>query len=232
MSLGFISSTQKHSVPRNSNVVLQVESEPEPDVSTTSYFPSFACKCGSYDLLKSTVFGGLFLAAAYLFMERGQDHDYTERDARIATIIIAAFGGLFCLLCTSSTTAFNTFLGYYLGLEIYIIQEAFIAARNDAYDSMLRGWAWAAGFIVLFHLLPFLLINKSFLLYLLAYVGLLVNIITILYVLVHPISSVGPLLMLYGASGGALIGSTTINKTSLSYRQLVTNAAKSLLQMA
>ena len=230
MSLGFISSTQRHSMPKSSNVVLQMEAPEETSSTTASRFPVFSCTCGSMDLTKSTVFGGLFLAASYLFLERGLTQDYTERDARIATIIIAAFGGLFCLLCTSSTSAFNTFLGYYLGLEIYMIQETFAVARNigGTYDDMQRGWAWASGFIILFHMLPFLLINKSCLLYLLAYVGLLVNIITILYVTPLTILA-GYLLLLYGVSGAALITATTVGKCSLSYRQLVYDAVKPCL---
>jgi hypothetical protein len=212
-------------------VVLQVEPPPPKTTSmTASFFPTFACTYGSFDLTKSTVFGALFLVASYLFLERGLEHDYSERDARIATIIVAAFGGLFCLLCTSSTSAFNTFLGYYLGLEIYMIQETFAVARDigGSFDEMQKGWAWASGFVILFHLLPFLLINKSCLLYLLAYVGLLVNIITILYVepLYH---KGGHLLLLYGASGAALITATTLGKCSLSYRQLVYDAVEPCL---
>tara|TARA_B110001450_G_C17633479_1_gene486205 strand:- start:1079 stop:1612 length:534 start_codon:yes stop_codon:yes gene_type:complete len=176
------------------------------------------------------VFGALFLTASYLFLERGLTHDYTEMNARIATIIVAAFGGLFCLLCTSSTSAFNTFLGYYLGLEIYMIQETFAVARDigGPFDEVQKGWAWASGFIILFHLLPFLLINKSCLLYPLAYVGLLVNITTILYVAPLTLKG-GHLLLLYGVSGGALITATTLRKRS--YRQLVYDAVNSMIEM-
>lgn len=217
-------------MPKSSNVVLQMDSPEEAPSQTGSQFPVFSCTCGSNDLTKSTVFGGLFLAASYMFLERGLTHDYTEIDARIATIIVAAFGGLFALLCTSATSAFNTFLGFYLGLEIYMIQETFAVARNidGTYDDMQRAWAWTSGFTILFHLLPFLLINKSCLLYLLAYVGLLVNIITILYV--TPLTAMaGYLLLLYGVSGGALITATTLGKCSLSYGQLVYDAVKPCL---
>ena len=230
MSLGFINSGPKHSMQTKPNMVVQVKSPPKSS-SSLSLDPTCAFTGGSYDLTKSTVFGGLFLAASYFFLERGLDYDYSETGARIATIIYAAVGGLFCLLCTSTTSAFNTFLGFYLGLQIFSIQKNFAVATNtdntSSYNDMEQGRAWAFGFIILFHMLPFLLINRSCWLTVLAYVGLLVNIITILFV--PPLTDLGGhLLLLYGASGGALI-TATINKCSLSYRQLVYDAIKPCL---
>ena len=62
--------------------------------------------------------------------------------------------------------------------------------------------------------------SKGLLLKILAYVGLVVNVITILYVM--PAAG-GHLLLLYGVSAAALI-TTTLDKKSLSYARVVTAA--------
>lgn len=223
MSLGFINPAQNHSVRKTEKVVVDVG-----PMETEAPSRTVLCTC-SVPFMKSTLFGGLFLAASFLFFEEGLTADYRDRDPRIGTIVIAAVGGFICLLLNDVSVAFNTFLGYYLGIEIFLIKHCFEVARLSSSSEELTGGAWAFGFVILVHLLPFLLINKSMFLILLAYVGLIVNVITILYI-VSPTDDLHFHLLLYGASGAALIVST-IGKTSLSYRQLLQNAVTGMLRM-
>tara|TARA_B110000046_G_scaffold167214_1_gene184698 strand:+ start:1952 stop:2617 length:666 start_codon:yes stop_codon:yes gene_type:complete len=220
MSLGFLNSTAQMHAPRKTQpptVALDVSDAESASRVTITHGNMFG-----NDLIKSTLFGALFLAASYSFVSMGLDTDYNLTNPRIATIVIAAFGGLLCLLIRDTTTLFNTLLGYYIGLEIFLIQLTFENATSTT-EAVTEGWSWTAGFVILIHLIPFLLLNSGMLLNLLAYVGLLVNILTILYLV--PLYG-GKFLLLYGISGSALIVGT-VNKSSLSIRQLAVDLIKS-----
>lgn len=215
MSLGFIANSH---VPQRKAPPQPVSIEIDPQPNTLQY------RGAVMDFFKSTIYGGLLLAASYCFLTYAVTKDFSLHDERVATITIAAIGGLVCLSLTDATSAFNTFLGYYLGLEIYLIEHVYKSAAS-AVTTRAEGWYYAAAWIILLHLIPFLLMSRGYFLNILSYVGLVVNVITILYIM--PAMG-GQLLLLYGVSAGALITST-VNKTSLSYARVVTNYARVIL---
>lgn len=152
-----------------------------------------------------TLFFSLFFLSIplALLFQPWEMADSTAMSTRVLTVGAATLGGLFVILANECVAWFNMALFFHIGVEIKVLQTlADFAQHTDTLsgDSTL---GWIAFIVILVHLLPFLVSDRLGLLTLLAYVGLVVNTIAVLY-------TDYPSLLLVSLSSGMLLGSTLL----------------------
>ena len=126
------------------------------------------------------------------------DYDYTKEMARVGTGVIAATVGILILGANDCLAWYNFVLFFHLGLEVKLMDDLLALAQKDGTAQSDMAMCYLGFAFVLTHLLPFFLVDYVPLLSFLAYAGLVVNTIIMLYV-------DSTLLLLYGLSSTALL---------------------------
>lgn len=129
------------------------------------------------------------------------EYDYTSDAARIGVPLFAGAYALAILLANDCTVWFNMVLGAHIGLEIRVLDLLMKIGQNSSTSDGDMVIVWTAFAIVGVHLLPFLLVDHIMLLGLLAFAGVVVNAIVLVYI-------DSSLLLLVGLSSVMLMGTT------------------------
>ena len=170
----------------------------------------FACKVPS-GVLYTCLISSIILVAPLMFLyNSGLTSDYSEGPTRALTAVTSFLGATVILLTIDAKTIFNLVLFLHIGFEIYIIDKAFQFARASTTSTTSEVLSYIGGVVVILHLVPFVLTNRSRILTLLAYVGIIVN--TLLILLAMP--ELGPyLLFVVGITSSVLLGVTLLITT-------------------
>lgn len=94
----------------------------------------------------------------------------------------AAVAGLVVVLANECCCWYNMMLAFHIGIEVNVIDKAFQYAIATSTPMDQMAWSIAAAVVIIVHLLPFLLVDNIPFLVLLAYVGTVVNVITVLFI--------------------------------------------------
>lgn len=103
------------------------------------------------------------------------DIDFSDNVSRGLTIGAAAGSATAVILANNCATWYNLVLFFHIGIESKVIETAFTYAMADGTSTEGMALAYTAGAVIIVHLLPFLLIDHTGLLILLAYAGVVVN---------------------------------------------------------
>ena len=72
-------------------------------------------------------------------------------------------------------------LAFHIGVEVRVVEKTLAYAYEDSTSDEYMAWALVAAVVIIAHLVPFLLTDRLTLLVLLGYIGLIVNIVTVVY---------------------------------------------------
>lgn len=142
--------------------------------------PSYSCKVGTpKGLLPVLIYStaAFFVPFIYLYF----DLDFTSTVTRALVITVASASALVTLYSNSSTAWYNMLLFFYIGLEVKVIDVALTYAYAEGTPNVEMGLSITAAVVVIVHLIPFVLYDGVMLLTLLAFAGIIVNNITLLY---------------------------------------------------
>lgn len=127
--------------------------------------------------------------------------DYTDTLSRIVVLSCIFLAGFFVVAANCCVCWFNIALFFHIGIEVGVLQVLWTYAQEQEGFAMVLSWITYATIIV--HLIPFLVVDRGMPLTVLAFVGLLVNAATILFV--HPAD-----LVLVSASAAGLLGASLV----------------------
>ena len=98
-------------------------------------------------------------------------------------------------------TFFNVALGYHLGIEVFLVTKGFEYA-DRVHDTSEEVLAYVGSGVVIAHLIPFFIMSRPTILRILAFAGIIVNILLCLLTIPELGSA---LLLLLGASSANLL---------------------------
>lgn len=145
------------------------------------------------------IYSALFLLPPVLY--EYVTYDYTNTVTRGGVIGIAGGYALAVVLANDCVAWFNMLLFFHIGLEVKVaeILADYANASGTTNTDMILAWI---GFgVVIAHLVPFLLVDNTMFLSLLAFAGVIVNAAVLVYL-------DSDRLLLVGLSSGALLIST------------------------
>lgn len=132
-------------------------------------------------LIPTTVYSLFALAIPLLwfFMDAP---DYTDNAVIGAVVGGSALAGLVVVLANDCCCWYNMMFFFHVGIEAKVVDAALSYANASTTDSTGQTLATLAAVVVIVHLVPFLLTDHIMLLSFLAYVGVVVNVATVVYV--------------------------------------------------
>ena len=123
--------------------------------------------------LPSLVYAGAFAVAPLIY--EYVDINYTDSGNRSVAIILAALYALLVLAANDCSAWFNMVTFFHIGVEIRVLDKLMSYAQRDGLSDMNQVWAWIGFAVILAHLIPFLLIDQTKTLAILATTGVIVN---------------------------------------------------------
>lgn len=141
----------------------------------------------------------LFLTTPLLYTY--MDYDYSDAGVRggvVATAVAAAFA---IVLANDCVVWFNMVFFFHIAMEVRVLDILMEFARNDDTSEGDQVLAWTGSAVIFVHLLPFLLMDNTMLLALLAFAGIIINTVVLVYLDTT-------LLLTVGFSSAALLGTT------------------------
>lgn len=174
-----------------------------PALSSSFFSPPFV-------LLLSTLYFGLFVPPAPAFLyESGAD--YTDAGPRAMTLVFAVVGAGMVVLAPIQALQ-QALLGFHVGVEAYVVERALRYAGDAGHKDHDRALAAVGAAVVIAHLIPFFLVDRRTLLMVLAFAGVVVNVLLALLALPERGAT---LLLLLGTSSGALLAVSRFGWVSL-----------------
>jgi hypothetical protein len=111
------------------------------------------------------------------------DHpDFTDDTVQGLLIGGSALAGLVVVLANDCCCWYNMMLFFHIGIETKVIDSAFSYYGRDSTDATGQALSLTAAIVIILHLVPFLLSDRIMFLSLLAYVGVVVNVATVVFV--------------------------------------------------
>ena len=132
--------------------------------------------------------------------------DYTKDEVIGVTIGASALAGLVIILANDCCCWYNMMLFFHIGIEAKVVDLALKFADTEQGSGEIErdaALAITAAVVIIVHLIPFLLTDRLMLLILMAYVGVVVNVATVVYIAPDH-------LLLVAASSLALLSTTMI----------------------
>lgn len=161
------------------------------DVCTSSFIPK-----GFLPLL---FYSSLFMIAP--LMIDYVDFDFSDSGTRASFIAVSGVYALIVVLANDCLVWFNMVLFFHIGLEVRTSEILMDFARLDTTSSGDEILAWTGMVVLIVHLVPFLLVDNTTLLTVLAFAGIIVNTSIVVYL-------ASDRLLLVGFSSTTLLGST------------------------
>ena len=151
------------------------------DVEAPSASPTLPLSIPRNGFLPVFLVSSLFAVALSLFCFYGiTDADYSAANTRGLVIASSVVGTLLVLMAKTPAFLYNIVLFAHLGLEIYVIERAFVYGLADDADTTEMVLSLTGAGVIIAHLLPFFVYDGAFVLVLLAAVGVVVNTLSIL----------------------------------------------------
>ena len=161
-------------------------------------------------LLLSALYLGLFVPPAPAFLYESEA-DYTTAGPRAMTLVFAVVGAGMLLLGPVNALQ-QALLGFHVGVEAYVIERVLRYATAEGRAGREIVLASIGASVVIVHLIPFFLLDRRMLLMALAALGIVVNVLLALLALPEHGAT---LLLLLGASSGALLAASRFGWVSL-----------------
>jgi hypothetical protein len=124
-------------------------------------------------------------------------------ETKVVVIGLSAVVGLFLLISVEVKMLFNMILFFHVGLEAYVLDKLMSFADEDTTSDEDMAIAYVTFGVIIVHLIPFFVVNKTSFLSILAFVGVVVNSTTTILV-----DTLVPHTLLVGLSSSALLLST------------------------
>lgn len=154
------------------------------------------------------LFALLFGAAPIVyFYNEGATADYTATNTRVLTIAASAGAGAIVYMSRCSCMLYQLALFLHIGMEVYVTDHALQYARDSANTDVARAFAYTGAVVVILHLIPFLLAERPKLLSFLAFVGMPINTVLILYTMP---AMATPIVFFVGITGSVLFAATLV----------------------
>lgn len=153
-------------------------------------------------LIPTTVYS-LFALAIPLLWYFMDTPDYTDDVVVSVTIGLSGLAGLIVIVANDCCCWYNMMLFFHIGIEAKVVDTALSFASKDTTSDRDEALAIAAAAVIIAHLVPFLFTDRIMLLSLLAYVGVVVNVATVVY-------TDSTLLLIVLSSSLALLSTTMI----------------------
>lgn len=131
-------------------------------------------------ILPVTFFSLFFLA--FPLLQNYYAFDYTDTTTRACVITSSFLAALFVLLANDCVAWFNMILFFHIGLEVVVLDTLMTFAQASTTDDVGVALGWTAFGVILLHLVPFLLVDHSGVLTLLAFAGTVVNTSALVFV--------------------------------------------------
>lgn len=129
-------------------------------------------------LILSALATAIPLCFFYLDMD---EVDYQKATAQRIIVAGAAVGGFLIIVANDCSAWYNMMLGFHIGIEVRVVEKTLAYAYEDSTSDEYMSWALAAAVVIISHLVPFLLTDRLMLLTFIAYAGLIVNVITVVF---------------------------------------------------
>ena len=132
--------------------------------------------------LVPTTLYSLFALAIPLLWFFMDPPDYTDNAVRGIVIGGSALAGLIVILANDCCCWYNMMLFFHIGIEAKVVDAAIAYSQLATTDGTGQALSITAAVVIIVHLLPFLLTDRIMLLSLLAYVGVVVNVATVVFI--------------------------------------------------
>ena len=144
----------------------------------------------------------LFFFAAPI-VDEYTDMDYTTVRVKAGVVVASVLAPLVLVLSNDCVVWFNSALFFHIGIEVGLLHELYDHARDDTLRDVEAALAWVGFAVIIAHLLPFLLLDHAKVLIPLAFVGVVANTTTALYLDVDK-------MLLVAFSASVLLGATLL----------------------
>jgi hypothetical protein len=178
-----------------------------PTLPTSTESPSGALGCVlpgfpiPRGFIPTTVYSLAALAVPLLFFFAS--FDYGSDEVVGAVIAVSAVGGLIVVFANDCCCWYNMMLFFHIGVEAKVIDLALTHSNAADVSERNQTLSMVSAIVIIAHLIPFLVSDRTMLLVFLAYVGVIVNTSTIVYLAPEH-------LLLVAASSLALLATTMI----------------------
>ena len=152
------------------------------DTQPSTLRSALACRLPVPRGLIPTAVYSLFALAIPLLWFFMESPDYTDNGVRGTIIGGSALAGLIVILANDCCCWYNMMLFFHIGIEAKVVDAALKYSELDTTDSTGQALAITTAIVIIVHLVPFLLTDRIMLLSFLAYVGVVVNVATVVYV--------------------------------------------------
>jgi hypothetical protein len=149
-----------------------------------------------------------FYAAAFLLapiLYEYVDYTWTDSTTRAALIVVSVAYALSVVFANDCVAWFNMVLFFHIGIEVKVLEILMDFARLTTTTDGDEVLAWTGFVVIIVHLIPFLLVDNTMFLTLLAVAGVIVNAAVLVYL---TDASTDAHLLLTGFSSVSLLGTT------------------------
>jgi hypothetical protein len=153
----------------------------------------------------------LFNAVNFLLVPVFYEYvDYTWTDSTTRAVVIAASAvyALSVVFANDCVTWFNMVLFFHIGIEVKVLDILMDFARSTTTSDGDEILAWTGFVVIIVHLIPFLLVDNTMFLALLAVAGVIVNAGALVYLTDIGNELTDLRLLLTGLSSVSLLGAT------------------------
>ena len=126
-------------------------------------------------LFYATLFGAAPLLYTYV------DYDYTSAEARGGVITASFVYAAIAVMANDCACWFNMLLLFHIGIEVRVMDVLMTFAKNAGTSDGHEIIAWTGFAVILVHLIPFLLVDNTMFLAVLAFAGVIVNASALIY---------------------------------------------------
>jgi hypothetical protein len=109
-------------------------------------------------------------------------YDYDTTFVRVGVIAAASLAALALVFANDCVAWFNMVLFFHLGVEVTVLDKVMEYAQDDARDQSSEVLAWIAFGILIFHLVPFLILDYEKTLIVCGFAGIIANSATLVFV--------------------------------------------------
>lgn len=134
--------------------------------------------------------------------------DYGSDTSKLLAVGYASTLATVVVMANECSAWFNFALFFHIGLETRVLELLATYAQAATTTDTDMALAWTAFVVIIVHLLPFVLMDHAYLLALLAFAGVVINAVVVIYVPVVTLAF-SPFLFLVVLSALVLLGATT-----------------------
>jgi hypothetical protein len=116
-----------------------------------------------------------FFVLVFPILNEYVTYDYDTTLVRTGVIVASVLGASFVALANDCVAWFNMVLWFHIGVEVTVLDKVYHYASKDGIRDSEAALAWVGFAVIIFHLIPFLILDYEKVLCILAYAGVIVN---------------------------------------------------------